>query len=197
MEEIEGLYEGIERLQTYDYVTDSFNWVGVDVMGNTLHRIFDDSRDDLMPDMGAYAALADETVTVVTTDAPRLDQGSPKPLYCEVAASGGLFDIRDIGRNVFYLSKLNRATGDRQSGWYSQQSRQMCIPARGPVRGASGVRRGRHRERSSLRGGPDERVEALMWSCHVKYRSSTSSIVTDLVIIVVGIRMHRSCIGAH
>ena len=107
--EIEGLYEGIERLQKFDYVTDSFNWVGVDVMGNTPHRIFDDSRNNLMPDMGAYAALDDETVTVVTTDAPRLDQGSPKPLYCEVAASGGPFDIRDIGRDIFYLSELNWA----------------------------------------------------------------------------------------
>ena len=107
--EIEGLHEGIELLQEYDYVTDSFEWAGVNIMGDTPHRIFDDDADDLMPDMGAYATLDDKTVTVVTTDVHWLDQGSPKPLYCEVAASNTETDIREIGRDVFYLSELNWA----------------------------------------------------------------------------------------
>jgi hypothetical protein len=112
-EEIEGLHEGAERLQNYDYVTDSFKWTGVNIMGDTPHRIFDDDADDLMPEMGAYATLDDETVTVVTTDVHWLDQGSPKPLYCEVAASNTGVDIHEVGRDVFYLSELNWAAPSR------------------------------------------------------------------------------------
>jgi hypothetical protein len=108
-EEIEGLHEGVERLQDYDYVTDSFEWTGVNVMGDTPHRIFDDDADDLMPEMGAYATLDNETVTVVTTDVHWLDEGSPKPLYCEVAATNTGVDIHEVGRDVFYLSELNWA----------------------------------------------------------------------------------------
>jgi hypothetical protein len=36
-----------------------------------------------------------------------------------------------------------------------------------------------------------------MWSCHIRYKSSISSMVTDLVIIHAGIGIHRLSPGAY
>jgi argonaute-like protein implicated in RNA metabolism and viral defense len=85
-------------------VTESFEWVGVDVQHSPTYRISD---DDGMPDMGSYAQLDDETVLIVTTDAPRLDEGTPQPILCKIAVEEGDFDIYSVGRDAFYLSELN------------------------------------------------------------------------------------------
>jgi hypothetical protein len=60
-----------------------------------------------MPDMGSYAQLDDETVLIVTTDAPRLGEGTPQPILCEISVEEGDFDIYSVGRDAFYLSELN------------------------------------------------------------------------------------------
>lgn len=103
-DEITGLREGVEYLKSNEYVTDSFEWVGVDVQHSPTYRIYD---DDGMPDMGSYAQLDDETVLIVTTDAPRLDEGTPQPILCKIAVEEGDFDIYSVGRDAFYLSELN------------------------------------------------------------------------------------------
>jgi hypothetical protein len=103
-EEIAGLREGVEYLKSNGFVTDSFEWIGVDVQHSPTYRIYD---DDGMPDMGSYAQLDDETVLLLTTDAPRLDQGTPQPILCKIAVQEGDFDIYSVGRDAFYLSELN------------------------------------------------------------------------------------------
>lgn len=103
-EEIAGLREGVEYLKSNGYVTDSFEWVGVDVQHSPTYRIYD---DDGMPDMGSYAQLDDETVLLLTTDAPQLNQGTPQPTLCKIAVEEGNFDIYSVGRDAFYLSELN------------------------------------------------------------------------------------------
>lgn len=103
-DEITGLREGVEYLKSNDYVTDSFEWVGVNVQHSPTYRIYD---DDGMPDMGSYAQLDDETVLIVTTDAPRLDEGTPQPILCEIAVEEGDFEIDSVGRDAFFLSELN------------------------------------------------------------------------------------------
>ena len=103
-EEIAGLREGVEYLKSNGYVTDSFGWVGVDIQHSPTYRIYD---DDGMPDMGSYAQLDDETVLLLTTDAPQLDQGTPQPILCKIAVEEGDFDIYSVGRDAFYLSELN------------------------------------------------------------------------------------------
>lgn len=102
--EIAGLKEGVEYLKSNDYVTESFEWVGVDVQHSPTYRIYD---DDGMPDMGSYVQLDDETVLIVTTDAPRLGEGTPQPILCEISVEEGDFDIYSLGRDAFYLSELN------------------------------------------------------------------------------------------
>lgn len=103
-DEISGLKEGVEYLKSNDFVTESFEWVGVDVQHSPTYRIYD---DDGMPDMGSYAQLDDETVLIVTTDAPRLGEGTPQPILCEISVEEGDFDIYSVGRDAFYLSELN------------------------------------------------------------------------------------------
>jgi hypothetical protein len=103
-DEIVGIREGVEYLKSNEYVTESFEWVGVDVQHSPTYRISD---DDGMPDMGSYAQLDDETVLIVTTDAPRLDEGTPQPILCKIAVEEGDFDIYSVGRDAFYLSELN------------------------------------------------------------------------------------------
>ena len=103
-EEKVGIREGVDFLKSNDYVTDSFEWVGVDIQESHPHRVFD---DDGMPRMGAYAQLDEETILIVTTDAPRLEQGTPQPLFCQIADSDGEFDMYSVGRDVFFLSELN------------------------------------------------------------------------------------------
>jgi hypothetical protein len=104
VDEIVGIREGVEYLKSNEYVTESFEWVGVDVQHSPTYRISD---DDGMPDMGSYAQLDDETVLIVTTDAPRLDEGTPQPILCKIAVEEGDFDIYSVGRDAFYLSELN------------------------------------------------------------------------------------------
>lgn len=103
-DEIAGLRDGVEYLKSHDFVTNSFEWVGVDVQHSHPHRIYD---DDGMPNMGSFAHLDDETVLLLTTDAPRLDQGTPQPILCKIAVQEGDFDIYSVGRDAFYLSELN------------------------------------------------------------------------------------------
>lgn len=99
-----GIREGVKYLTSNDYVSNSFEWVGVDIQNTQPFRIFD---DDGMPSMGSYAQLDEETMLVVTTDAPRLEQGTPQPLFCQIADSDGEFDVYSVGRDVFFLSELN------------------------------------------------------------------------------------------
>lgn len=103
-DEIAGLHEGVEYLKSNEYVSESFEWVGVDVQHSPTYRIYD---DDGMPDMGSYAQLDDETVLIVTTDAPQLDEGTPQPILCKIAVKEGEFDVYSVGRDAFYLSELN------------------------------------------------------------------------------------------
>lgn len=106
-EKRERIYEGIERFQEYDHITDSFNRVGVDVMGNTPHRIFNDSRNDLMSNMGVHTALEDKTVTTVTTDA-RHNSTSARP--SRSIAKWPLLEGSSTSRTLVAMSSTSQAS---------------------------------------------------------------------------------------
>lgn len=106
--EHKGISDAISRLKEERLIPEAINCYGVELRKIHPFRIYDGDKENAqMCSIGSVILLSGNNAILATTGAPSLTQGTPIPLLIKIVSFEGTFDIKEVCRDVFYLSELN------------------------------------------------------------------------------------------
>ncbi|MCD6513605.1 MAG: hypothetical protein J7L07_01650 [Candidatus Odinarchaeota archaeon] len=120
LEEINGVRSAIEHLKSSEILPESVEYSFVCVKKHRTPKIFRAYSNKYgNPEKGLYFILGYEMGMVLTTGFPEFSPFAPtgrvNPLEVEVAYANFEFDIREIMKEIYYLSELHWASGLRSA----------------------------------------------------------------------------------
>ncbi|HUV01944.1 MAG TPA: Piwi domain-containing protein [Desulfobacteria bacterium] len=103
-----GISDAISRLKKEGLLPEVINCYGVELRKLNPFRIYEgDNETAQMCGIGSVTLLSNSDAILATTGAPSLTQGTANPLLTKVVSFEGTFDIKEVCRDVLYLSELN------------------------------------------------------------------------------------------
>jgi hypothetical protein len=106
--EKKGISDAISRLKEKGLILEVINCYGVELRKLNPFRIYEGDKETAqMCRIGSVTLLSESDAILATTGAPSLTQGTANPLLIKIVRFEGTFDIKEVCRDVLYLSELN------------------------------------------------------------------------------------------
>ncbi len=106
--EMNGLEAAIEELKMKGFLSSDFRCIVVNIRKASNFRMFNEiNRGIKNPIIGTFCILDNKRAILSNTGFPLLSQSTAKPLLIEVLPICGDCNIKDVVKDIFYLSELN------------------------------------------------------------------------------------------
>lgn len=106
--EKKGLREAINQLIENDKLSSDLEFATVNIKKNVPYRIFERENGGLEDcSLGSYFVLEKDKCLIDTTGKRTVSQGTSQPLLLEVDSLKGDFSIKEVAKDILYLSELN------------------------------------------------------------------------------------------